>query len=356
MEKQVHIKNAGSLIIAGPCSAESPEQLLETANALKLCGSVDYFRAGLWKPRTSPDSFQGVGSEGLKWLRMVKEETGMKVATEVACESHVQEALRYDIDLLWIGARTVTNPFIVQQIADSLRGVEIPVLVKNPLNPDPDLWYGAISRFLKAGINEVGAVHRGFSVWGRSVYRNPPIWELPLSLMERLPGILIICDPSHIAGRRSLVPLVAGRAMAEGFGGLMVEVHPEPEKAWSDAEQQITPRSFIDMIRELDLPGNHDRISDGPSIDELSSEIDMVDELLVHTIASRIELFRHIARLRRPGRSGSETRTDMADEYKRVHGLAAEDGLRPDFIHRLFAEIFRESGRVCSSGSGFMDK
>ena len=337
-------KSGESVIIAGPCSAESPEQLLETARAMKLCGSVDYFRAGLWKPRTSPDAFQGIGAEGLEWLSMVKKETGMKIATEVGCEKHVIEALKYDIDLLWIGARTVSNPFVVQEIAESLRGVDIPVLVKNPLNPDLELWYGAITRFMKAGLKNVGAIHRGFSIWGKSVYRNPPLWSIPKALKERLPEILLICDPSHIAGKRSLIPLVSRRAMEEGSGGLMVEVHPDPSKAMSDASQQLTPASFYDLIRELDLDIN-ENISDC-SIEELNSEINMVDELLVHTIANRMELSRHIARIDKPDCSESTRPENLKKALKRLLGLASEDGLRPDFVTRLFDEIQRESCHI----------
>lgn len=343
MEKQDVKKSGKSLVIAGPCSAESPEQLLETANALKSSGSVNYYRAGLWKPRTSPDSFQGVGAEGLKWLKMVKQETGMKVATEVGCEKHVLEALKYDIDLLWIGARTVSNPFVVQEIAESLRGVDIPILVKNPLNPDLELWYGAIIRFMKQGIKDVGAIHRGFSIWGESVYRNPPLWKIPAALKERLPDIRIICDPSHIAGKRSLVPLVSRRALEEGAGGLMIEVHPDPSIAMSDAAQQLTPSAYCDLISELDLHNCNNGKREESSIDELSSEMDMVDELLVHTIANRMELSKQIARMETPGRTDNGQPQKLKKVLKKLLGLATEDGLRPDFIHRLFDEIQKES-------------
>lgn len=356
------------VIIAGPCSAESPGQLLETATALKLGGRVDYFRAGLWKPRTSPDSFQGVGAEGLKWLKMVREETGLKVATEVGCEKHVTEALKYDIDLLWIGARTVSNPFVVQEIAETLRGTDIHVLVKNPLNPDIELWQGAINRFVRLGIKNVGAIHRGFSVWGKSIYRNSPIWQLPIELKKRMPELLIICDPSHIAGKRSLVPVIAGRAVKEGFGGLMVEVHPDPDKAMSDAAQQVNPLSFENMLKKLDLSGKSAVNNDDPSLDELSTEIEMVDELLIHTIASRIELYRQVSRAGRPEPSvrvkslGSpacavgKQPPGVENGNDRVRGLATEDGLRPDFVYRLFDDILRESSHAESVRKGISDK
>jgi chorismate mutase len=336
-------KNGRSLIIAGPCSAESPEQLLETANALKLSGNVDYYRAGLWKPRTSPDSFQGIGAEGLPWLKMVREETGLKIATEVGCERHVLEALKYDIDMLWIGARTVSNPFVVQEIAESLRGVDIPVLVKNPLNPDVDLWYGAINRFIKVGLKEVGAIHRGFSIWGDSIYRNPPIWKILHDLRQQMPGIVMICDPSHIAGKRSLVPLVSRRAIDEGADGLMIEVHSDPENAMSDAAQQLKPESFNEMLKDLDLDRNNKVSGGNYNIDELNQEIDMVDEMLIHALADRMELSRQIARLRRTNRIKSYKSAAIEQTADRVINLANEDGLRADFVHKLFDDIRNES-------------
>jgi chorismate mutase len=344
--KRLDQKNGRSLIIAGPCSAESPEQLLETANALKLSGNVDYYRAGLWKPRTSPDSFQGIGAEGLPWLRMVKEETGMKIATEVGCERHVLEALKYDIDMLWIGARTVSNPFVVQEIAESLRGVDIPVLVKNPLNPDVDLWYGAINRFLKVGLKEVGAIHRGFSIWGESIYRNPPLWKIPNDLKQRMPGIMMVCDPSHIAGKRSLVPLVSRRAIDEGADGLMIEVHSDPENAMSDSAQQLKPLSFNELIKDLELDRNN-KVSGGNfNIDELNQEIDLVDEMLIHALADRMELSRQIARLRKTNRLIKGQSAGIEQTVDRMTNLANEDGLRADFVHKLFDDIRNESRHI----------
>jgi chorismate mutase len=354
--KQSGLKQERPLIIAGPCSAESPEQLMETAWALKEIGNVDYFRAGIWKPRTMPGSYEGIGSEGLKWLKRVKEETGMRVATEVGGEKHVFEALKYDIDLLWIGARTVSNPFVVQEIAESLRGVDIPVLVKNPLNPDMELWYGAINRFLKAGVREVGAIHRGFSMWGKSIYRNPPIWEIPRNLKQRMPGLLVICDPSHIAGKRSLVPLIAGRAMEEGLDGLMIEVHPAPEQAMSDAAQQLRPQAFAGLMKDLDikLPSDKERIKS--IIDELHSEIDMVDDLLVRTIASRMELTRQIEKIGDAEYTLTRKPIQKQKTFARLHGLAMEDGLRPGFINRLYDEIIKESLHIETSPHRVIDK
>ena len=377
--KQQIMSNSKQVMIAGPCSAESPLQLLETANALKQGGKVDYFRAGLWKPRTSPDSFQGVGATGLKWLKMVKEETGMKVATEVGCERHVNEALKYDIDLLWIGARTVSNPFVLDEIAGALRGTGVRVMVKNPLNPDIELWYGAINRFLRMGVKNVGAIHRGFSLWGKSLYRNAPLWELPLELRRRMPELLLICDPSHIAGKRNLVPVVAGRAVKEGFGGLMVEVHPEPDKALSDAAQQLDPQSFFRMMGRLDSTAGFAGKPEDISPDELTTEIEMVDELLIHTIASRIELCRQESgahgsipesagqpqsaatergcnETAAPGADGRNLPEASSYRNERVRGLATGDGLRPDFIYRLLDDIRRESSNRPTARSGISDK
>ncbi len=346
--RKIDLVKGRPLIIAGPCSAESPEQLMETAVALKETGQIDYFRAGLWKPRTLPGSFEGVGSAGLQWLKDVKDETGIKIATEVGCEKHVAQAVKYDVDLLWIGARTVSNPFIVQEIAESLKGVNIPVLVKNPLNPDLELWYGAINRFIKAGIKEVGAIHRGFSIWGKSIYRNSPIWEIPKALKERMPGLTVICDPSHIAGKRSLVPMVAGRSMDEGMDGLMIEVHPDPEKALSDSAQQLRPSAFACLIKDMLANSRCDKPGESSSIDELNLEIDMIDDLLVHTIASRMKLSRQIERI---GSNGSKMKPAVknGNSAQRLIGLAREDGLRPDFVNRLFEAIIKESSHNKSS-------
>ena len=230
------------------------------------------------------------------------------------------------------------------------------MLVKNPLNPDIELWYGAIKRFLKVGINEVGAIHRGFSIWGKSIYRNPPIWKIPNALKERIPEIVMICDPSHIAGKRSLVPLVSRRAMEKGSGGLMIEVHPDPDNAMSDAAQQVSPRSFSELIKDLDLDRNHVKGEEYSSIDELSSEIDMVDELLVHTIANRMDLSRQIARIKKSGSPGPQQPAIWKKALNRVLGLATEDGLRHDFVNRLFDEIHKESCYIQSSRHGVVDK
>ncbi len=232
------------IIIAGPCSAESEDQLLRTARKLAAGERTDFFRAGIWKPRTRPGNFEGVGNAGLRWLQRVKEETGMKTATEVANTTHVYEALKYGIDCLWIGARTTANPFATQEIADALQGADVKVCVKNPVNPDPALWLGAIERISEAGVKDIMAIHRGFSSYGKTRYRNVPQWAIPLWLKKQIPGLPILCDPSHIAGKRELVLHVSRRSLLLGFDGLMVEVHHNPSEALSDAAQQLTPEAF----------------------------------------------------------------------------------------------------------------
>ena len=237
------------IIISGPCSAETEEQVMEAATQLASKG-VKIFRAGIWKPRTKPGGFEGIGAEGLQWLKRVKKETGMYVATEVATKDHVFEALKAGIDILWIGARTTVNPFAVQEIADALKGVDIPVLIKNPVNPDLELWIGAFERLYGAGIRRLGAIHRGFSSYDKKMYRNLPLWHIPIELRRRMPNLPIFCDPSHIGGKRELIAPLSQQAMDLSFDGLMIESHPCPDCAWSDASQQITP-DVLDYVVNL---------------------------------------------------------------------------------------------------------
>lgn len=237
------------IVIAGPCSAETEEQVLETAQGLASRG-VKIFRAGIWKPRTKPGGFEGIGAEGLAWLKKVKKETGMLVSTEVATKDHVFEALKAGIDILWIGARTTVNPFAVQEIADALKGVDVPVLIKNPVNPDLELWIGAFERLYGAGIHRLGAIHRGFSSYDKKIYRNLPLWHIPIELRRRIPNLPILCDPSHIGGKRELIAPLCQQAMDLGFDGLIVESHCNPDAAWSDAAQQVTP-DVLDYILNL---------------------------------------------------------------------------------------------------------
>lgn len=336
-------KTAKPLIIAGPCSAESPEQLRIIANSLKSTSAVSYLRAGVWKPRTTPNSFQGYGSEALAWLRDVKRETGMPFSTEVGSHQHVYEALKFGADLIWIGARTVSNPFAMQEIADALKGVDIPVLVKNPLSPDIELWEGAIRRLYNAEIYRLGAIHRGFSLWNKSVFRNQPLWEIPLQLKMRFPNLPIICDPSHITGNRSLVPLVAQRAMDLDFDGLMVEVHPYPEIALSDSAQQLTPTQFLDLIKSiLSNEVSASKVS-SEMLDELRAEIDIMDDLLLWVLSNRMELAGKIADVKRNEKMQVLQSTRWNQVLERVTNKGVESGLRPQFLEKLFQSIHEES-------------
>lgn len=287
----LYIKNPivrPQILMAGPCSAETEAQVLEVAQALSQQG-VDYFRAGIWKPRTHPGSFEGVGAEGLAWLQKAKSLYGLKVATEVATPKHVEEALKYGIDLLWIGARTTVNPFAVQEIADALQGVDVPVMIKNPVNPDLSLWIGAVKRIENAGIHKVFACHRGFNIYEKSRFRNPPLWAIPLEFKHRYPHIPMICDPSHICGTRELLASTAQKAMDLGFDGLIIETHPTPDKALSDAAQQITPDRFSAMIAQLHYrTSSSDDVIFNSRLGQLRQEIDEIDERLLELLAARM--------------------------------------------------------------------
>lgn len=282
------------VLIAGPCSAETEEQVMAAAHRL-AAQHIDLFRAGIWKPRTRPGAFEGVGAPGLRWLHRVKKETGLRVTTEVANAQHVYECLKYGMDVLWIGARTTVNPFSVQEIADALEGTDIPVLVKNPVNPDYKLWVGAIERLYKAGLRRIAAVHRGFSTYDDSKYRNVPRWQMPIDLMQEFPGLEVICDISHICGRRDILAETAQKAYDLNFDGLMVEVHPTPDEAWSDAVQQITPEQFAEMtaslIRRAVTTDDPDYLV---KIENFRQQIDELDEEIIHLIARRMHLVREI--------------------------------------------------------------
>lgn len=287
------------ILIAGPCSAETEEQVLQTAH--QLSGSdIQLFRAGIWKPRTRPGAFEGVGTVGLGWLKRVKEETGFRVTTEVATAQHVQECLQYGIDVLWIGARTTVNPFSVQEIADALVGTDIPVLVKNPVNPDYKLWVGAIERLYQAGLRRIAVIHRGFSSYCDSKYRNVPRWQMAIDLKQEFPDLEIICDISHICGRRDILQETAQKAYDLDFDGLMTEVHIVPDSAWSDAAQQITPAQYKEMMQQL---VRRNLTSDDPDflvrIEQFRSELDEIDEELITLISRRMQLVRQIGEVKK---------------------------------------------------------
>ncbi len=329
------------LVIAGPCSAETEEQVLSTAKDLASKG-IKIFRAGIWKPRTKPGGFEGVGSEGLPWLKRVKEETGMYTATEVATERHVFEALKHGVDLLWIGARTSANPFAVQEIADALKGVDIPVLIKNPVNPDLELWIGAVERIYNAGIRHLGVIHRGFSSYDKKLYRNLPQWHIPIELRRRLPNLPIICDPSHIGGKRELVAPLSQQAMDLGFDGLIVESHCNPDCAWSDKTQQVTP-DVLDYI--LNMLVIRETTQTTENLTELRKQIDELDEQLLELLSKRMRISREIGQYKKE-HNMPVLQTVRYDEIlnKRVSQAVGLD-MSDDFMKSVLESIHEESVR-----------
>ncbi len=292
-------KEQQPFLISGPCSAETPEQLITTAWQLKDKVNLDVLRAGIWKPRTRPNSFEGVGEEALKWLLETKKELHLKTTVEVANAKHVELALKHDVDILWVGARTSVNPFSVQEIADALRGVDIPVMVKNPINPDLQLWIGALERIQNVGITQIAAIHRGFSSYGVSTYRNKPMWEIPIELKRLYPNLPLICDPSHIGGKRDLIQSIAQKAMDLTFDGLMIESHHTPDEAWSDAKQQITPATLQQLLSELVIRDATFSTATQLELNSLRAKIDSLDEIVLETIAKRMDLIELIGKLKK---------------------------------------------------------
>ena len=287
-------------VIAGPCSAETREQVMETAKGLKELG-INVFRAGIWKPRTHPGSFEGIGVEGLAWMQQVKKEYGLKISTEVASERHVFECIKFGVDLVWLGARTTANPFLVQEIADALKGTDIPVLVKNPVNPDLDLWIGALERLNRAGIKKLGVIHRGFSTFEKIKYRNDPQWQVAIELRSRFPELPFFVDPSHMGGSKDYIREISQRSLDLGFEGLMIESHCNPSCALSDAKQQLTPPELSDLLYNQITVRDAD--SDSPqwkeNIDQLRAKIDVLDENLLYTLASRMKVSRQIGQYKK---------------------------------------------------------
>lgn len=329
------------VVIAGPCSAETEEQVMETAKDLAKNG-VRIFRAGIWKPRTKPGGFEGVGSVGLTWLQEVKKETGMLVATEVANKQHVEEALNAGVDVLWIGARTSANPFAMQEIADSLVGADVPVLVKNPVNPDLELWIGAMQRIYNAGIRQIGAIHRGFSAYGKHLYRNMPQWHIPIELRRRMPELTLICDPSHIGGKRELVAPLSQQAMDMGFNGLIVESHCDPDSAWSDKSQQVTPEVLNFIINMLVV---RDTTQTTESLTLLRQQIDQIDNDLLEALSKRMRISREIGQYKKE-HSMPVVQTGRYDDILNSRAAAAEElGMNGDFMKTVYQAIHEESVR-----------
>ena len=331
------------LIIAGPCSAESEEQMLATGNALKSHQNL-LFRAGVWKPRTRPNNFEGIGRIGLTWLKIVKEETGLATTTEVANAFHVEEALKQDVDVLWIGARTTVNPFAVQEIANALKGVDIPLMIKNPLNPEVNLWVGAIERFADAGLTKLAAIHRGFFAYNNTKYRNIPQWQLAIELRRRVPGIPMICDPSHIAGKSSLIYEVSQKAIDMNYDGLMIETHINPEKALSDNNQQVTPKQLNEILGKLVV--RQAKIEDPvfkSSLDQLRIEIDDLDYELLDVLKRRMNVAEKIGIHKKENKATilQSNRWEELLKTRIQHGV--DNGLTEEFMNKVLKAIHQES-------------
>ena len=333
--------NERPFVIAGPCSAETEEQVMKTALELRMKGCHN-FRAGVWKPRTKPGGFEGNGEKALPWMKRVKEETGMLVATEVATPEHVELALKYGIDILWVGARTSANPFAVQALADSLKGVDIPVFVKNPVNPDIELWIGALERINQAGVKRLGAIHRGFSSYDKKIYRNLPMWQIPIELRRRIPELPLICDPSHIGGRRELIAPLCQQAMDLGVDGLIVESHCDPDKAWSDAKQQVTP-DVLDYILSLLVIRDESISTEG--ITQLRHQIDELDNQLMDLLAKRMRVCREIGQYKKE-HNMTVLQTNRYNEILEKRGAQGSlCGMAPSFVAQVFENIHEESVR-----------
>lgn len=329
------------LVIAGPCSAETEEQVMETARQLAKNG-IKIFRAGIWKPRTKPGGFEGKGLEALPWMQHVKAETGMLTATEVATPEHVEAALKAGIDILWVGARTSANPFSVQALADALKGIDVPVLVKNPVNPDIELWTGALQRINNAGIKRLGAIHRGFSSVDQRLYRNPPMWHLPIELKRRFPSLPIVTDPSHMGGRRDLIAPIAQQAMDLGMDGLMIESHCNPDCAWSDAKQQVLPE-VLDFI--LDRLVVRDEVEVTESISQLRKQIDELDNLLMDLLTKRMRISREIAEYKKLHNMAVVQTTRYSEILDKRAAQGVICGMSPDFVRDIYEHIHEESVR-----------
>jgi len=331
------------LVIAGPCSAETEDQMLNIANQLKDT-DVSVFRAGIWKPRTRPGMFEGVGAIGLKWLKRVKDETGLLTSTEVANANHVKLALENDVDILWIGARSAVSPFIVQEIADSLRGTDKIVLLKNPVNPDLALWFGGVERLYSADIKKIGVIHRGFSTSSKSKFRNNPEWQIPIEFQNRFPDIPLICDPSHICGRRDLIHDVSQKSLDLNFDGLMIETHVDPDSAWSDAAQQITPSILIQLMKELKIRrGDFQEENYIKKLSNYRAKIDMIDNDLVEILGKRMNLSDKIGKLKKD-KNVAVLQSKRWNEILGKMILEGKDnGLSEEFVLQIFKAIHQES-------------
>jgi chorismate mutase len=332
------------LIIAGPCSAETEEQVIETAVRLRKTGMVDIMRAGIWKPRTRPGSFEGIGTKGLPWLQQAKKLTGLHITVEVATAKQVEDALHFDIDVLWIGARTTVNPFSVQEVADALRGSDVPVLIKNPINPDLELWIGAVERVAKAGIKQIGLIHRGFSSYGNTEYRNAPMWHLAIEMKRRHPELMIINDPSHICGRRDILLDVAQKAIDLDFDGLIIESHIDPDNAWSDPKQQITPERLGELLnsirwRKEDIASEEFHAA----MEKMRQQINQLDDELLHLLGQRMRIADQIGQYKKENNITILQTNRWNAILERAFRKGEQIGLTKEFITKYFDAVHMES-------------
>ena len=332
------------LIISGPCSAETEEQVVQTATRLAATGKVDILRAGIWKPRTRPGSFEGIGTKGLPWLQQAKKESGLPLAVEVATAKQVEDALHFGVDVLWIGARTTVNPFSVQDVADALKGADVPVLIKNPINPDLELWIGAVERVANAGIKNFGLIHRGFSSYGNTEYRNAPMWHLAIEMKRRNPGMLLINDPSHICGRRDILMDVAQKAIDLDFDGLIIESHIDPDNAWSDAKQQVTPERLGEMIgsiiwrtEEIDSEELH------AVMEKMRQQINQLDDELLQLIGQRMKVADKIGQYKKDNNITILQTNRWNAILERAYQRGDKLGLSQEFITKYFDAVHMES-------------
>lgn len=331
------------IIFAGPCSAETEEQVLLTAKGISEFNSNIIFRAGIWKPRTRPNSFEGVGEIGLPWLKSVKQNYGLKTATEVATSRHVEQALKNDIDVLWIGARTTVNPFSVQDIADAVKGSGVSVYVKNPIHPDIQLWIGAVERIQNSGIKDVGLIHRGFSTYNKTDFRNEPMWQIPIEMAVKFPDLPMICDPSHISGKRNNLLKVAQKAADLNFSGLMIETHLNPDKAWSDAEQQVTPEDLAKILNQIEWREQSAIKNIDALLQKLRCEIDSLDQNVLDLLAKRMEISEQIGSLKKENNIPILQVSRWSDILNQAIEKGKQIGLSSEFIHNYLAAIHQES-------------
>lgn len=337
-----NIKIERPVVISGPCSAETEEQVIETCKQLAATGTVDVLRAGIWKPRTRPGSFEGIGSVGLQWLRSAKEETGLPIAVEVANVKHIYESLKAGVDILWLGARTTVNPFSVQEIADALKGVDIPVMIKNPINPDLELWIGAIERIHQAGINRIAAIHRGFASHGEKKYRNTPHWQIPIELKRRIPHMPLICDPSHICGNRTNLAAIAQESMDLNYDGVMIESHIDPDNAWSDAKQQVVPERLAEIINNLvvrtEIPAKDDGL-----LEAYRAQIDKYDDEILAIFSQRMRVAENIGRYKKEHGITILQSKRWEDILAHMTDKGTKAGLSPEFIEKFLKAVHQES-------------